>query len=79
MISSAVYKDIKNKADINAVFVDEKILKNVEESVKVYQVNFDINDSIKDPETDVRVNWRKFLLNKPYFLIIGMPVFYLIL
>jgi TolB-like protein/Tfp pilus assembly protein PilF len=72
MISSAVYKDIKNKADINAVFVDEKILKNVEESVKVYQVKYDINVIIKDPGTDIQVNQRKFLLNKPYFLIIGL-------
>ena len=37
-ISGAVYKDIKNKAGIEAEFVEEKVLKNVEEPVKVYSV-----------------------------------------
>ncbi len=70
LISSAVYKDIKNKSDINAVFVGEKILKNVEESMKVYQVNYDTQDIVKDSVTQKQVNQRKFILNKPYFLFI---------
>ncbi|MFC2124599.1 adenylate/guanylate cyclase domain-containing protein [Bacteroidota bacterium] len=38
-ISGAVYKDIKNKAGIEAEFIEEKALKNVEEPVKVYKVH----------------------------------------
>jgi len=38
-ISGAVYKDIKNKAGISAKFIEEKMLKNVDEPVKVYKVN----------------------------------------
>jgi len=38
-ISGAVYKDIKNKPGISAEFIEEKILKNVEEPVKVYTVH----------------------------------------
>jgi adenylate cyclase len=38
-VSGAVYKDIKNKAGINAEFISEKKLKNVEEPIKVYDVN----------------------------------------
>lgn len=37
-ISGAVYKDIKNKVGITAEFIEEKFLKNVEETVKVYKV-----------------------------------------
>jgi len=37
-ISGKVYSDIKNKAGINTKFIGDKKLKNVEESIKVYQV-----------------------------------------
>ena len=37
-ISGKVYSDVKNKADINTKFIAEKVLKNVDEPVKVYQV-----------------------------------------
>ena len=37
-ISGAVYRDIKNKADIKAGFIGEKSFKNVDEPSKVYKV-----------------------------------------
>jgi TolB-like protein/Flp pilus assembly protein TadD len=37
-ISGAVYKDIKNKADIKTKFLEEKTFKNVDEPIKVYKV-----------------------------------------
>jgi TolB-like protein len=37
-ISASVYRDIKNKADIQTKLVGEKSFKNVEESTKVYKV-----------------------------------------
>jgi len=37
-ISGAVYKEIKNKAGINAKFIEEKSFKNIEESIKIYKV-----------------------------------------
>ena len=37
-ISSSVYKNVRNKADINTRFVEERTFKNVAEPVKVYKV-----------------------------------------
>jgi TolB-like protein len=37
-ISGAVYKEIKNKAGINAKFIEEKSFKNIEEPIKIYKV-----------------------------------------
>ena len=37
-ISGSVYRDIKNKHGIQAEFIEEKTLKNVDEPIKVYQV-----------------------------------------
>jgi len=37
-ISGAVYKDIKNKAGIEAKFIEEKTLKNVDDPIKIYTV-----------------------------------------
>ncbi|MCK5372490.1 MAG: hypothetical protein KAQ62_28200, partial [Cyclobacteriaceae bacterium] len=39
MISGSVYRDIKNKADIQTEFVEEKQYKNVDEKIKVFKVN----------------------------------------
>ena len=38
-ISGAVYRDIKNKTGINAVFVGEESFKNVDEPIRVYKVS----------------------------------------
>jgi class 3 adenylate cyclase len=40
LISGTVYKDIKNQKGFSVNFVDEKLLKNVEEPVKVYKVDY---------------------------------------
>ena len=37
-ISAAVYRDIKNKADIQTMYIGEKSFKNVDEPIKVYRV-----------------------------------------
>ena len=37
-ISGAVNKDIRNKIDLKTEFIEEKVLKNVEEPVRVYEV-----------------------------------------
>ena len=42
-ISGAVYKDIKNKSGIEVEFVEEKHLKNVEDPIKIYRVNYTEN------------------------------------
>jgi len=39
MISGSVYRDIKNKADIHAEFVQERQFKNVDEKIRIYRVN----------------------------------------
>jgi class 3 adenylate cyclase len=38
-MSEVVYNNIKNKIEEDVVFVGEKLLKNIEEPVKIYQVN----------------------------------------
>ena len=38
-VSERVYEDIKNKTDINAVFIEEKILKNISHPVKIYSIS----------------------------------------
>lgn len=67
-ISEAVYKDIRNKVGIKTEFLEEKILKNLEEPIKVYQV---ILEPAKDAETDIskeKEKW-KFGHKFPYILI----------
>jgi TolB-like protein/Tfp pilus assembly protein PilF len=70
-ISGAVYKDIKNKAGIETEFIEEKVLKNVEEPVKVYKVSFEVKkleeqQSVKDKESQKDRN--KLL----YYIIVGL-------
>jgi TolB-like protein len=66
-ISGAVYKDIKNKAGIEAEFIEEKILKNVEEPVKVYQVHFEepVQEVLEEKKSKKRKN------KIPYYLLAG--------
>ena len=47
-ISGAVFRDIKNKPGIIAEFIEETLLKNVDEPVKIYQV-YSKNDEIIKP------------------------------
>ena len=60
-ISEAIYRNIKNKPGIYTAFLEEKLLKNVDEPVKVYQVSdVEISVGIKKPEKPaglVRKKW----------------------
>ena len=60
-ISEAIYRNIKNKPGIYTTFLEEKLLKNVDEPVKVYQVSDEeISVGIKKPEKPVglaRMKW----------------------
>jgi TolB-like protein/Tfp pilus assembly protein PilF len=46
-VSDSVYKDIKNKSGIKAEFLEEKVLKNVEDPVKIYGVTYKIEEDYK--------------------------------
>ena len=41
LISGSVYRDIKNKADIQTEFIGEKVFKNVDDLIKIYEVIYD--------------------------------------
>jgi TolB-like protein len=69
-ISGAVYKDIKNKAGIIAEFVEDKILKNVEEPVKVYRVKCDEPVSEQSEEEIIKTSKSKL----PLYIIAGLVV-----
>jgi len=38
-ITGSVYRDVKNKTDIKTQFIEEKFFKNVDEPIKIYNVN----------------------------------------
>ena len=61
-ISASVYRDIKNKADIQTKFIEEKELKNVDEPIKVYKVYY---------EEDSHKNMPKKSKKKHLYYIIG--------
>jgi TolB-like protein/class 3 adenylate cyclase len=68
-ISEAVYKDIRNKVGIRAEFLEEKTLKNLEEPIKVYQVNL---ESKKDADTELSPEQEKRASrNKVAHILIG--------
>jgi TolB-like protein len=49
-VSGSVYKDIKNKSGITTEFLEEKVLKNVEDPVKIYNVTYKANQDYITPE-----------------------------
>jgi TolB-like protein/Tfp pilus assembly protein PilF len=51
IISGAVYGNIKNKPDINTEFLEERVLKNVNEPVKTYKVSVGGKDHINQKKT----------------------------
>ena len=58
-ISGSVYRDIKNKADIHAKFIEEKTFKNVDEPIKIYKViseDYEKEDKTKMLKTKDREN-----------------------
>jgi len=67
-ISGAVYKDIKNKSGIEAEFIEEKTLKNVDEPVKVYKV---LCEEEQKPVDDKPVKSKSRLL---YYVMTGIIV-----
>ncbi|MCK5207949.1 MAG: hypothetical protein KAQ79_08010, partial [Cyclobacteriaceae bacterium] len=56
MISGSVYRDIKNKAGIKTEFIGEKLFKNVDDLIKIYNVIYDATaiKNISDPQKDHR-------------------------
>jgi TolB-like protein len=66
-ISSSVYKNVRNKADINTRFVEERTFKNVAEPVKVYQVLGDGEEQIPVANNQ-KSNSRKYL----YYVLAGI-------
>ena len=76
-VSGRVYEDIRNKPDIEAVFLGEKKLKNVEEPVKVYALK---REYISAPaikvsdEGSIEKAPRKTFSNLIVFAIIGIIV-----
>ena len=57
LISGSLYNDIKNKAGIKTEFIQERILKNMGDPVKVYRVIFDkpikLKNEIKKPNNKI--------------------------
>jgi TolB-like protein/class 3 adenylate cyclase len=68
-ISSSVYKNVRNKADINTRFVEERTFKNVAEPVKVYKVLRDGEEQIPFA-TDTKKNNKKYL----YYILAGTVI-----
>jgi len=68
-ISASVYRDIKNKADIQAKLIGEKKFKNVDEPIKVYEVL--CANEVEKPEED---NFHKAKNRTLYYIIAGILV-----
>jgi TolB-like protein/class 3 adenylate cyclase/Tfp pilus assembly protein PilF len=68
-ISSSVYKNVRNKADINTRFVEERTFKNVAEPVKVYQV---LGDG--EEQTPVAKNPKSNSKKYVYFIVAGIAI-----
>ncbi|MFC2126351.1 adenylate/guanylate cyclase domain-containing protein [Bacteroidota bacterium] len=69
-ISGAVYKDIKNKAGIEAEFIEEKTLKNVDDPVKVYKVHYEEPEEELTEDKSAKKGRNKTL----YYLLSGAVV-----
>jgi TolB-like protein len=67
-ISGAVYRDVKNKAGIEAEFLEDKTFKNVDEPVKVYKVHCEVEE--QEPSTEQPSKRNKLL----YYIIAGLVV-----
>ena len=65
-VSGSVCRNVKNKADINTKFIEEKSLKNVDELIKVYQIVGKEYVEDKKPKTargKTRINRNQILLS----------------
>jgi adenylate cyclase len=67
-VSANVYSNIKNKADISASYLGEKKLKNVEEPIRVYKVNWEGEPSeLKDKsENQIFIPQNKSIIVLPF-------------
>jgi len=70
-ISSSVYRDIKNKADIKTKFIEEKSFKNVDEPVKVYLVGYEGGPDIISHSENLenKQSRRKSIIYRPFIKI----------
>ena len=71
-ISGAVYKDIKNKAGIKTEFIEERTLKNVDEPVKIYKVEYE--ERYKKPTSGIEIKETKRNKKLSYYIIGGILV-----
>jgi TolB-like protein/Tfp pilus assembly protein PilF len=67
-ISGAVYRNIKNKAGIESEFIEEKVLKNVDEPVKVYNVHCDVIEKEQEVLPD------KTSKKRTYYILSGVSL-----
>lgn len=67
-ISDTVYRSIKNKPDITVDFVAERTLKNVDENLKIYNVNFKkiLSESIKPTISEITPYKKKSIIVLPF-------------
>ena len=77
-ISGAVYKDIKNKSDIKAKKIEEKMLKNVEDPVKIYQVTCE-EMNVEVPKIEIRTYQRQLKIPKSIYYVTVLSVLILAL
>ncbi|MFC2124723.1 adenylate/guanylate cyclase domain-containing protein [Bacteroidota bacterium] len=68
-ISGKVYSDVKNKAGIEAEFIEEQRFKNVEDPIKVYKVRCEEEDA--EPISEQQPAKKNKL---PYYIIAGLVV-----
>ena len=68
IISGAVYRDIKNKADISAELIGEKSFKNVDEPIRIYQVYYEDQSSLEKTSSKIehRPLEKKFIIVLPF-------------
>lgn len=73
-ISGSVYRDIKNRSDIQTKYIKEKRFKNVDEPIKVYEVLCDkiVNQRISSKNYYNKVPIRKYLILLIGFLAIAI-------
>ncbi|MBT8204407.1 MAG: tetratricopeptide repeat protein [Eudoraea sp.] len=61
-ISESVYRDVKNKADIKTQFIEERLFKNIDEPIKIYNVSCEEPPVPEGPLGRLRRQHRKPLI-----------------
>ena len=69
-ISGSIYRDIKNRKDIKTKFIKDKKFKNVDESIKVYQVLCDVDEL----QTNGNHRTNIIIPKRTYFIIAGLVI-----